>query len=71
MPQLEQILELIYHPRVVAFLSLCIGLYILRDVLRSMTMIFDANNRFWKSVLRRRRPHEGKVRDRPGSPPRR
>ena len=58
---LERITDLLLHPYAVALLSLLIGCYILRDIVRVFFFIFDGSRR----AARRR----GKGRDDEDRPP--
>ena len=42
---LEQLKELLTDPRVVAFIGLLVGCYILRDVVRALFFFLDASRR--------------------------
>lgn len=47
---LDRILELAFDPRVAAFFGVCLGLYILRDVVRICLRLLEA---FWRGRRKR------------------
>ena len=47
---LDRILELAFDPRVAAFFGVCLGLYILRDVVRICFRLLEA---FWRGLRKK------------------
>ena len=47
---LDRIIELAFDPRVAAFFGVCLGLYILRDVVRICLQLMGA---FWRGLRKK------------------
>ena len=47
---LDRIVELAFDPRIAAFFGVCLGLYILRDVVRICFRLLDT---FWRGLRKK------------------
>ena len=54
---LENLTELIFHPYVVALISLFIGCYLLGDIMRVILYIFSGTRRIDKNLTHREHNH--------------
>jgi len=55
---LEALKYLIFHPYVIAFISLFIGCYLIRDIMRVVLDIFDGTRRADKHLDRQEEDYE-------------